>query len=192
VLRLEEVRRKREERCERLQQRQQPVPGVLRAADVGREPQDHRHPEGGRQPVPGAHARMIQAMQSALTLCYLTSTSLQSEAIGGKARENTRQETARLGRVAMAARPPDRDRSSLRWRISTISGGRTRLPTWVVRMRRLLCFTGLSPHASLRRSRWRVDCPAGDGECQMSRWSVTALVRLRSEQLVTNWSPIRV
>src|SRR5262245_16889826 len=35
--------------------------------------------------------------------------------------------------------------SSLRCRISTISGGRTRLPTWVVRMRRLLRFTGLSP-----------------------------------------------
>src|SRR6266508_4201459 len=42
--------------------------------------------------------------------------------------------------------------SSLRWRISTISGGRTRLPTWVVRIRRLLRFTGLAPHAGSRGS----------------------------------------
>src|SRR3972149_7734607 len=36
--------------------------------------------------------------------------------------------------------------SSLRWRISIISCGRTRLPTWVVSMRWLLRFIGLSPY----------------------------------------------
>src|SRR5262245_61525261 len=52
--------------------------------------------------------------------------------------------------------------SSLRWRIPTISGGRTRLPTWVVRTRRLLRFTGLFPVRHAENDPAQGLCGAGE------------------------------
>src|SRR5438093_6622912 len=59
--------------------------------------------------------------------------------------------------------------SSLPWRMSTISRGRTRLPTWVVRIRLWLIFIVLTPPAVVSNDAGRRDFRASGGQGQGAR-----------------------